>query len=184
MELNEDMMWDAVIQCDPDYDGQFFYAVKTTGIVCRPSCKSKNPLRENVRFYPNLFLAVERGYRPCKRCRPDLVGPPSEVRAIYAAKAHIEQEYTASLPLAELAKRVGMSMYHFQRLFKKTLGVSPSVYLGKIRIEKSIQLLEGTDWSITKIAQEVGFENAAYFSVLFANEMACSPSTYRKRNSE
>ena len=73
MTLTDNEKWDAVVHCDPTYDGQFFYGVKTTGIFCRPSCKSKTPLRENVEFFDEAAVASARGMRPCKRCRPDLL---------------------------------------------------------------------------------------------------------------
>jgi AraC family transcriptional regulator of adaptative response / methylphosphotriester-DNA alkyltransferase methyltransferase len=69
--LSADTMWDATVSCDKEYDGAFFYAVKTTGIFCRPSCKSRVPNKDNVSFFLNASEAQKAGYRPCKRCRPD-----------------------------------------------------------------------------------------------------------------
>ncbi len=67
----QDEMWTAIINCNPAYDGRFFYGVVTTGIFCRPSCKSKNPKKEHVRIFQSAQEAVGAGFRPCKRCQPD-----------------------------------------------------------------------------------------------------------------
>ncbi len=71
--MTEEEKWKAALSCDADYDGQFFYGVKTTGIFCRPSCKSKSPKREHVVFFDTAEQARKYGLRPCKRCRPDLL---------------------------------------------------------------------------------------------------------------
>jgi len=73
MGLTDDKMWKAVVDCDKSYDGQFFYAVKTVGVYCRPSCKSRTPLRKNTNYFETQEDAEKAGFRPCKRCRPDLL---------------------------------------------------------------------------------------------------------------
>ena len=73
MRISDNEKWQALISCDKDYDGLYFYGVKTTGIFCRPSCKSRMPIRDNVIFFHNSRKAIEMGFRPCKRCRPDQV---------------------------------------------------------------------------------------------------------------
>ncbi|MET3196601.1 Ada metal-binding domain-containing protein [Gottfriedia sp. OAE603] len=83
-------MWDAIIQCNEKYDGLFIYAVKSTGICCKPSCKSRAPLRENISFYATTTLAIEDGFRPCKRCRPDL-NHSNEEEIIYSSKQYIDR---------------------------------------------------------------------------------------------
>ena len=88
--MTEDEMYEAVISNDGNYDGLFFYAVKSTGIFCRPSCKSKKPLRENVRFFKNAAEARAAGFRPCKRCRSDLLSyrPMEEIAGL--VKRHLD----------------------------------------------------------------------------------------------
>jgi AraC family transcriptional regulator of adaptative response / methylphosphotriester-DNA alkyltransferase methyltransferase len=70
-QISDNDKWQAVIECDKSYDGLFFYGVVTTGVFCRPSCRSKSPLRNNVLFFNGLDDAVKAGFRPCKKCRPD-----------------------------------------------------------------------------------------------------------------
>ena len=178
MECEEDEMWAAVIHNNIAYDGRFYYAVKTTGIVCRPSCKSKNPLRENVSYFFQLSDAFEEGFRPCKRCQPNLMGLPND-DVIYKAVDIIEKEYMTGLTLKTLAHKVGLSPYHFQRLFKIALGQTPNSFITNYRLKKSLDLLETLDWPITKIAHEVGYQSVSYFSTCFRKKWSLSPSHYR-----
>lgn len=179
MNLQEDIMWVAVQSCDANYDGQFFYAVKTTKIFCKPSCKSKTPVRENVIYFPLYSMAINERFRPCKRCRPDLLEPPNEEDVILTAQSIIEKEYASALTLDQLSKQVGMSKYHLHRTFKKIVGVTPMEYMTKIRISKSAELLMQTDLSITQIAHEVGYRSSSHFNVMFRNHLGCSPTVYR-----
>ncbi len=70
-QISDTEKWQAVVNCDKGYDGLFFYGVTTTGIFCRPACRAKTPRRENVVFFGNAEQAIEAGFRPCKKCRPD-----------------------------------------------------------------------------------------------------------------
>lgn len=90
--LGVDVMWKAVSSCDNSYDGIFFYAVKTTRIFCRPSCKSRTPLPENVVYFPVFSMAMEKGFRPCKRCRPDLLEAPNEDSVMEVTEHIIREE--------------------------------------------------------------------------------------------
>ncbi|WP_017185789.1 Ada metal-binding domain-containing protein [Alkalibacillus haloalkaliphilus] len=111
--LSQNIMWEATTTCNSAYDGVFFYAVKTTGIFCRPSCKSRVPNRENISFYSNAANARKAGYRPCKRCRPDLKSiityDPLEI-VIEETMQIIEEKYGQKILLDELASMVGISL--------------------------------------------------------------------------
>lgn len=121
MKIGPDSLWKAVIRCDERYDGFFYYAVKTTGIFCRPSCRSKTPKRENVEFFFSREESLRKGYKPCKRCRPDLqtstYAPNREW--IQEVKKLLETEFDRPWTLQSLSKRIGISPHHLQRLFKK-----------------------------------------------------------------
>lgn len=109
--LSRDTMWKATVQCDPTYDGVFFYAVKTTGKFCWPSCKSKVPNCENVSFFLSANEAQRAGYRPCKRCRPDLnikMYDPFE-SVLEDTMRLIKNNYVQNMSLHEIASKVGSS---------------------------------------------------------------------------
>src|SRR4051812_25389323 len=123
--LDVDTAWAAFMRRDRAWDGRVIGAVKTTGIYCKPSCPARRPKRDNVHFYATSEEARAAGYRPCLRCKPDEVGRDRE--AVAKAVKYIEQ--SEELPsLAELAAAVGYAPHHFQRLFKRDLGVSPAEY--------------------------------------------------------
>lgn len=181
MSLQDEIMWQAVQACDPSYDGQFFYAVKTTGIFCRPSCKSKVPVRTNVQYYPRFTMAMNDGFRPCKRCRPDLLEAPNEEAIIQSAIAYLQNKYLSPIRLDQLAMEVGMSKYHLQRTFKKAVGVTPMEFVTNLRIIKAVALLKDDCLSITEIAHEVGYQSSSHFSELFHRQRGCTPTEYRNQ---
>lgn len=179
--LKDDEMWEAVNSCDSKYDGIFLYAVKTTRIFCRPSCKSRPPLRENVVFFPESSMAIKEGFRPCKRCRPDLLEAPNDSLIVELAQKIIETKYASTLTLDALAKDVGMSKFHLQRLFKKNTGYTPQEYHTKVRMLHSSHLIKNNNDSITDIAHLSGYKSSAYFSEIFYRYFGCTPSDFRKR---
>lgn len=179
MHSMDDAFWDAVRSCDETYNGIFFYAVKSTGIFCRPSCKSRTPLKSNVLFFPFARMAMEEGFRPCKRCRPHLLEMPNEALPVECAKEIIENEYTTSLTLDRLAKRVGISKYYLQRSFKRKYGLSPMEFLADNRMLQAVHMLMNDMGTITEIALSLGYNSSSHFSVAFKNHYGCSPTQYR-----
>ncbi len=125
--IDPESAWKQLLSRDPA--AGFFYAVATTGVFCRPDCKSRRPLRANVRFFKTADEAQAAGFRPCKRCRPTTAWgrPLDEIRA------HIEANLDRPVPLAELGRLVNLSPFTVQRLFKQGLGVSPLQYQRALR---------------------------------------------------
>lgn len=120
--------WTALRARDQTADGHFFYSVRSTGVYCYPSCSSLPPLLENVAFHDTRQQAEATGFRPCKRCRPDLP-PRAEHEALLVAQAcRMIEGMDSMLSLTELAKAVGSSPHHFHRLFKRVTGVTPKSY--------------------------------------------------------
>ena len=181
MRTQPDNLWNAVISCRAEYDGIFYYGVRTTGIFCRPSCKSKTPRRENVDFFGSAREAMEKGYRPCKRCRPDLLEAVYDPNAgmVRQIRELLERDYHAAWTLDRLARRVGMSAFHLQRLFKKYTGESPKQYLNRIRVEEAKRLLENSGRKITDICFAVGFTGLTPFNRVFRRFTGLSPRAYR-----
>lgn len=125
--------WESVMGRDAAADGRFVYAVLTTGIYCRPSCPTPTPLRRNVRFFADPAAAEAAGFAPCKRCRPTLASPLAwHVDAVGKACAILGSSEGAP-PLAAVAAAVGISRYHFHRVFKKVLGTTPGDYYQTVR---------------------------------------------------
>lgn len=132
---SEAARWRAVQERDPTADGAFVYAVKTTKIYCRPVCKARLARRANVRFHDSPKEAERDGFRACKRCKPNSIGGMPEEAAIAKVRAMVQRELVAiqqspesnRLPatLASLAKRANLSKWHFHRVFKDTIGMTP-----------------------------------------------------------
>lgn len=127
LRITDDDRWQSVVDRDVDADGQFVFAVQTTGIFCRPSCRAKHALRKNVRFFADAQQAQDAGFRPCKRCQPDK-DSAQQHRLDKIARACQLLEQESPLTLDELAQQVAMSPYHLHRLFKATTGMTPKVW--------------------------------------------------------
>lgn len=127
LRVTDDDRWQSVVDRDADADGQFVFAVHTTGIFCRPSCRAKHALRKNVCFFADAQQAQTAGFRPCKRCQPDKDSAQQHrLDKIAHACQLLEQE--SPLTLDDLAQQVAMSPYHLHRLFKATTGMTPKAW--------------------------------------------------------
>jgi AraC family transcriptional regulator of adaptative response/methylated-DNA-[protein]-cysteine methyltransferase len=121
----------------------FLYGVTTTGVVCRPTCPSRRPRRENTRFFETVREAEQAGFRTCQRCRPAATAPQAELAArIERVRLHIEQECEGDVSLPALAKIADLSPFHLQRVFRTALGVSPAAYARSVRARKLVNALE------------------------------------------
>lgn len=171
--------WRAICENDRMMDGEFFYGVKSTKIFCRPSCKSKMPIRENVMIFTQVEEAQKAGFRSCKRCQPDGERVPNE-EWVDQVQKFLEKNFRENLTLSQIAEVCHGSVSYLQRTFKREVGYSPSQYLMMIRMRKGEKLLIGTDESIGKIAEQIGFENRDHFITRFKKYMGISPLQYRK----
>ncbi|XEC92972.1 bifunctional transcriptional activator/DNA repair enzyme AdaA [Paenibacillus tarimensis] len=174
-----DDKWQAIINNDAAYDGYFIYAVLTTGIFCRPSCKSKSPNKENVRIFLNTDQALSANFRPCKRCKPASLLPPGSEWVNQIAN-YIEANYSESLSLEKLAQTFHGSPYHLHRTFKRIKGQTPVEYIRQTRINAAKKQLVQSDKTISDIGTIVGIPNAPYFTTLFKKITGQTPASYRK----
>lgn len=127
--------WRAVISNDTSYDGIFYYGVKSTGIYCKPSCKSKNPSPKNVSFFSNREEAELAGFRPCKRCRPDLLSYDPSAEIAETAKILIDRNFSNRLAIQDKLNAIGVTRRHLTELFEKQYEMSPSDYIAKQTVE-------------------------------------------------
>ena len=130
--------WQQVLERDASADGQFFYAVKSTKVYCRPSCPSRRPTRKNVAFYPTAAAAETAGFRACKRCEPDQATPrPDPQAAVVAAATEYLTEHAAErTKLTDLAKAAGVGRLTILRGFRRVLGVSPGEFAKAQRVTR------------------------------------------------
>lgn len=170
--------WAAVLARDPAADGRFYYSVRTTGVYCRPSCPSRRPNRKNVCFHGSRAEAERAGFRPCRRCRPDEPAlAERQAAAITAICRHIERAEEIP-PLAELAAQVGLSPYHFHRLFKSITGLTPKAYAAAQRAERLRREL-GRSGSVTEALYEAGYNSCGRFYEESRRVLGMTPSRYR-----
>lgn len=173
-------MWEAVIQNDSSYDGVFFYAVKTTGIYCRPSCKSKPPKRENICFFQTAQEARAAGFRPCKRCRSDLLAyhPMREIAEM--VKANIDRAFAQQENFNQDLTELGLSPRRVVDVFKAEYGMTPKAYSDSLRLNEAQRLLLDTDAKVIDIAYHLGFGSLSAFYHFFKKETGKTPGEYRK----
>jgi AraC family transcriptional regulator of adaptative response/methylated-DNA-[protein]-cysteine methyltransferase len=152
--IDPESAWQQIVSRDPE--AAFFYAVITTGVVCRPACKSRRPLRTNVRFFRSVDEAKAAGFRPCLRCRPATSwGSPLD-----KVRAHLEKNLDRPVRLAELGRVAGLSPFTVQRLFKQSMGVSPLQYQRALKAGRLRAALKEGE-AVTDAIYTAGFESAS-----------------------
>jgi AraC family transcriptional regulator, regulatory protein of adaptative response / methylated-DNA-[protein]-cysteine methyltransferase len=171
--------WQAVKRRDLAFDGTFLFAVRTTGVYCRPSCASRPAKRENVLFFSTVAEAEKAGYRACKRCRPDQLGAPDpQMQAVKRACERIETAEEAP-KLAELAASAGLSPYHFHRVFKALTGVTPKAYAAETRARRAADKLRTAE-TVTEAIYDAGFNSSSRFYENTAARLGMTPGAVRR----
>jgi AraC family transcriptional regulator of adaptative response / DNA-3-methyladenine glycosylase II len=182
---DHDACFRAVQHRDARFDGRFFTGVTSTGIFCRPSCPARTPKRSNVTFFAHAAGAMEAGFRPCRRCRPELTpGDPEWNRRrdlVGRAVALIEQGLLDHHDVAHLADRLAVSERHLRRELKAELGVGPTQLAQARRLRLARTLLDQTTLSVTDIAFAAGFSSIRQFNSVFRRVFHTPPSRLRDR---
>jgi AraC family transcriptional regulator of adaptative response/methylated-DNA-[protein]-cysteine methyltransferase len=170
--------WQALRSRDAAADDVFFYSVATTGVYCRPSCAARPARPENIGFHPDRAAAERAGFRPCKRCRPDL--PPRAAReAAIVARACRMIEAAEEIPLLDdLARASGLSPFHFHRLFRRITGVTPKAYAAAQR-QGRVQEGLATAASVTASIYDAGFNSSGRFYEQAEGMLGMTPSAWR-----
>ncbi|MDP1633060.1 MAG: bifunctional DNA-binding transcriptional regulator/O6-methylguanine-DNA methyltransferase Ada [Gallionellaceae bacterium] len=171
--------WQAVVRRDKQADGAFVYAVRTTGVYCRPSCPSRTAKRENVEFFDAGELALAAGYRACKRCRPETLSLEQRRQALAVQACRTIEQSASALPLAELARQAGLSPHHFHRIFKTATGLTPKAFYKSVRAKRVAESLQASP-SVTEAIFAAGFNSAGRFYEEAGALLGMSPSAYRK----
>jgi AraC family transcriptional regulator of adaptative response/methylated-DNA-[protein]-cysteine methyltransferase len=174
--MQSEMQWQQVMARDARQDGRFVFAVRTTGVYCRPSCPSRRPRRDSVEFFANPQQAEHAGYRACLRCKPTEIS--AQARAVVRARQLLD-EADGILTLAELSRRVGVSPFHLQRLFKRATGLSPREYQSARRMQQVKQGLRKGD-DVTTALYDAGFGSPSRLYEKSSQQLGMTPGTYRR----
>jgi len=174
----DDDRWTAVLGRDAECDGVFFYSVATTGVYCRPSCPARRPKRAHVRFHDSPASAEAAGFRPCKRCKPDQPSPMAQHAAKVAQACRLIEAAEAPPSLQALADTVGLSPYHFHRLFKAATGVTPKAYACAHRNTR-VRTTLGERPTVTEAIYDAGFNSSGRFYATSTAALGMSPSAFR-----
>ncbi|MFH9980500.1 DNA-3-methyladenine glycosylase 2 family protein [Streptomyces sp. NPDC017179] len=181
--MDEDSGYEAVRSRDGRFDGEFFFAVETTGIYCRPSCPAVTPKRHHVRFYATAAAAQGEGFRACRRCRPDAVPGSADwnVRADAVGRAMrlIGDGVIDREGVAGLAARLGYSERQVRRQLTAELGAGPVALARTQRAHSARVLLQTTDLPVTRIAFAAGFASVRQFNDTMRSVYAATPSELR-----
>ncbi|MGB4073883.1 bifunctional DNA-binding transcriptional regulator/O6-methylguanine-DNA methyltransferase Ada [Pseudomonas sp.] len=175
--LDADRCWQAVCARDAMQDGQFVFAVRSTGIYCRPSCPARRPRRDNVSFHAAASDAAAAGFRPCKRCSPQGQSPAEQLDALVVAACRLLTDSEQRLTLAQLAARIGLSASHLARAFKARTGLTPNAWSAAQRRTRLDTQLAKAD-SVLDAALAAGYSGTR---ALYQLGEALSPAQRRRQ---
>ncbi len=182
--MDKTLYQQARLSRDARFDGQFFIAVKTTGIFCRPICPAPAPKECNVEYFTSSIAAVNHGYRPCLRCQPD-AAPDSfawqgKNTSFERALSLINEGALTSQSISELSERLGISSRYLNTLFQDNLGTSAKNYAQHQQLMFAKSLLQQTSMSVTDVAFAAGFNSLRRFNDCFQKKLKLTPSSLRK----
>ena len=184
-----DALWHAVQSRDRGADGEFVYAVRSTGVYCRPSCPSRKPRREQVVFFPLPEAAEQRGFRACRRCRPRTVrAQDPSTQAVARICREIESRILSNadagsgenrLTLAALSSTAGISPHQLERAFRRVMGITPRQYADAQRMRHlKSSLRKGDD--VTTALYDAGYGSSSRLYERAPSHLGMTPATYRQ----
>ncbi len=175
----DDPRWNAVMARDSARDGDFVFAVSSTGVYCQPSCAARRPRRENVQFFLGPDQAERAGYRACLRCRPKSMTGNMQSDNVKAICRFIEQHLDETLTLQRLGKEFHQSPFHLQRRFKQMLGITPRAYADSCRLRLLKRNLQAGD-SVTRAMYDAGYGSSSRLYEKTASQLGMTPDKYRR----
>lgn len=171
--------WDAVLARDSRHDGEFVFAVSSTGVYCRPSCPARRPRRQNVEFFSRPEQAERAGFRACLRCRPrSISGNPQSDLAKQICR-FLEQHLDEPVTLQRLGKFFRQSPFHLQRRFKAALGVTPHQYADSCRLRQLKRKLQAGD-NVTRAMYDAGYGSSSRLYEKTSSQLGMTPDKYRR----
>jgi AraC family transcriptional regulator of adaptative response / DNA-3-methyladenine glycosylase II len=189
VELNREICRSARLSRDPRFDGKFFIAVRTTRIFCRPVCPARSPKEENIDYYPSAAAALQAGFRPCLRCRPESWGTPAwdgtsttVARALRLIEAGALDGDSAGSRVDALAERLGIGSRHLRRLFLQHLGATPIAVAQAQRLLSAKKLIDETQLPLATIAIASHYGSVRRFNAAFRSTYGRSPRDLRRGN--
>jgi len=177
--FSDDQRWSAVVARDAGRDGEFVFAVSTTGVYCRPSCAARRPRRENVTFFTRPDQAERAGFRACLRCRPRAFsGNPQSDFAKQVCR-YIEQHLDEPITLDRLGRAFRQSPFHLQRRFKAALGITPREYADSCRLRLLKRNLQAGE-NVTRAMYDAGYGSSSRLYEKTASQLGMTPDRYRR----
>jgi AraC family transcriptional regulator of adaptative response / methylphosphotriester-DNA alkyltransferase methyltransferase len=173
--------WNAIKNRDESYDGKFYYGVKTTKKLMRPSCHSKLPNRENIEIFDTLEDAFANGYLPCQKCCPDRPAwSGCKQELVRSAQKLLRENCTGKFSLQELSDSLFVNKNYLARTFKEITGTTMLEYHNRLRCEKSMEYLHNPDYNLEYISSMVGYSSSSHYIRNFKKFYNCTPIEYRK----
>jgi AraC family transcriptional regulator of adaptative response/methylated-DNA-[protein]-cysteine methyltransferase len=181
---NKDVFWHAVEQKDARFNGTFFFAVRTTGIYCKPSCAARTPKRQNVQFFDTPVTAEKEGFRACLRCKPDatIERDPRVEKALKVCQL-VEDNLEENISLDFLGEQMAMSPHHLQRTFKSVLGITPKQYATALKI-KNFKEQIGKGEEVTGAMYDAGFGSSRALYEKSAANLGMTPAAYKSKGKD
>jgi AraC family transcriptional regulator of adaptative response/methylated-DNA-[protein]-cysteine methyltransferase len=177
---SDEARWEAVLARDVCADGTFVFAVRSTGVYCRPSCPARRPRRDNVSFFASPQTAERDGFRPCRRCHPERASSSARPAEVVAqACRYIETHLDGPLTLAAISRSAGTAPHPLRRAFQRVLGLTPRQYVEACRLRQVKERLRDGD-SVTTALYAAGYGSSSRLYERAPTHLGMTPATYRR----